>query len=225
MSCQKEFQGRAAALPSKAEELVNTLTHAIGLVLSIGGAITLIIYASSRGDAWRAAGCTVYAAALVAVYTTSTLSHIDLGPRLKRLFRTLDQGFIYLLISGTYTPFALAYLRTGGWWLLLGFMWAVALFGFFSKILFAHRVQAVPIWPYVFLGWVPIIAIRPLLEVVPAAGLCWMLVGGLCYTVGTVFLISDKRQYYFHAIWHVFVLAGSAFHFFAILFFVAPQTG
>jgi hemolysin III len=137
------------------------------------------------------------------------------------MFRALDQGFIYFLIAATYTPFSLAYLRTTEWWLLLGAVWGVALYGFVSKVFFAHRVEAVSIWPYVLLGWLPIISVPALIHLVDDAAFWWMLVGGLCYTVGTVFLVCDQKVRHFHAIWHLLVIAGSACHFLAILLFVA----
>jgi hemolysin III len=204
-----------------ADELLNTITHALGLVLSVTGAVFLLACAFDQGDAWRCVGCGVYAVALIGVYASSTLSHSASHPPLKRLFRMLDQAFIYLLIVGTYTPFALAFLRTGWWILFLGLLWTIALFGFLSKILMAHRVDAVAVWIYVLLGWMPIVASAPLIGIVPSWTLWWMLAGGLCYTGGTVFLANDHRVPQFHAVWHLLVIAGSAFHFFAILHAVA----
>ncbi len=207
---------------SSVEEFVNRITHGAGLVLSIVGAIVLVVCAASLGDAWRVVGCSVYAMALIAVYTASTLSHSFSSSRMRHLFRILDQGLIYLLIAATYTPFALAFLRHGWWWLLLGLIWTIAIFGFLSKVLFAHRVEAVSIWIYLLLGWMPCIAGWPLIEAVPASGLWWIVIGGLCYTIGTVFLIFDEKVFHFHAVWHLCVIAGSTCHFLAILFFVAP---
>jgi len=137
------------------------------------------------------------------------------------MFRVLDQGFIYLLIVGTFTPLALEYLRSGWWWLLLVLMWTVALGGFISKILFRYRIDAVTIWSYLVLGWMPIIPAARYIDVVPAAALWWVLIGGLCYTGGTLFLVLDYRRFHFHAIWHLFVVAGSICHFSAIFLFVA----
>ena len=123
-------------------------------------------------------------------------------------------------------PFALVYLRTGWWFLFFGVMWTVALCGFVSKILFSHRVDAVAIWIYVLLGWMPIVTVPWLIGVIPAAALWWMLVGGLCYTCGTLFLFYDNRYPLFHGVWHMFVIAGSTCHFLTILFFVGgSQTG
>jgi hemolysin III len=204
-----------------AEELVNSVIHGIGLALSIAGAIVLIARSHSQGDAYRVMGCTVFTITLIAVYAASTLSHIPFRPRLRNLFRRLDQGSIYLLIVGTCMPFGLVYLRTGWWFLFFGSMWTVALCGFLSKILFSHRVEAVAIWSYVLLGWMPIATVPSLIEVVPAAALWWMLIGGLCYTCGTLFLIHDKRHPLLHPVWHLFVVAGSTCHFMTILFFVA----
>lgn len=209
----------------QAEELANAITHGIGLLLSIAGAIALIARSLSQGDAFRVLGCTVFSMTLIAVYAASTLSHAPLRPRLRHLFRSLDQGAIYLLIVGTCMPFAVAYLRTSGWFLFFGLMWTVALCGFVSKLLFSHRVEAVAIWSYVLLGWMPVATVPSLVEMVPAAALWWMLIGGLCYTCGTLFLVYDNRHPLFHAIWHLFVMAGSTCHFMTIFFFVVDYHG
>jgi hemolysin III len=206
-------------VPQKGE-FVNAVTHGIGLALSIPGAIVLIARSHSHGDVYRVVGCTVFAMTLIAVYAASTLSHTPSRPRLRHVFRRLDQASIYLLIVGTCMPFALAYLRTGWWFLFFGLMWTAALCGFVSKIMFSHRVEAVAIWSYVLLGWMPIATVPSLLEVIPAAALWWMLIGGICYTCGTLFLVHDDRHPAFHAVWHVFVIGGSTCHFMSILFFV-----
>ena len=207
---------------SPAEERVNRITHGIGIVLSLVGSIVLISRVVAQGDPWHIAGCSIFAAALVAVYTASTLSHSFSNPQLRRLFRVLDQGCIYLLIVATYTPFVFAYLRTPWWWTYLAVMWSVAVMGFLSKILFAHRVEAVSIWIYLILGWMPTISASSLTDPVTSTGLYGMLVGGLFYTVGCVFLLLDSKVAYFHAVWHLFVIAGSTCHFFVILLYVAP---
>jgi hemolysin III len=204
------------------EEVANTITHGLGFLLSVLGAIVLAIWVLREGDAWRLLGCMIYAPSLVTVYAMSTLSHSCSTPNLKRFFQMLDQGFIYVLITATYTPFSLAFLRTSPWWLFLAVMWTIALLGFLSKILLAHRVDAVSIWSYVVLGWMPVLAAPSLVGLVPEAGLWWMLIGGLCYTVGTFPLILGNRVRHFHALWHLFVIAGSVCHFFVILIFVAP---
>jgi hemolysin III len=205
---------------SPAEELANTVTHGIGWVLSVGGAAVLIFRAASSGDAWRISGCAIFAVALIGVYAASTLSHATQAPW-RRRFRILDQGLIYLLIVGTFTPLALEFLRIGWGWLLLAIMWAVALVGFVSKIWFAHRIDAMAVWSYVLLGWLPILPAAAYIGRVPAAVLWWVLIGGLCYTVGTIFLVLDVRRFHFHAIWHLLVVAGSACHYSAVFLYVA----
>ena len=131
--------------------------------------------------------------------------------------KSLDQGFIYLLIVGTFTPFAFTYLRTPFWLCFYALVLAVAVGGFLSKTVFAHRVEDSAVWLYVVLGWGEAIAIIPLLKIIPTEGLCWIVAGGLWYTVGVVFLVLDIRRYHFHAIWHLMVMAGSACHYVAIL--------
>lgn len=203
-----------------AEEFANAFTHGFGLVLSILGAVLLIGRALS-GNLWHVAGCAIFAATLIAVYAASTLSHVYFSPGLRRRFRTLDQASIYLLIVGTCTPYALAYLRDGWWPLLLGFMWILALSGAVSKIFFSHRIEAVAIYLYILLGWMPILFTPWLVERVPVPALWWMLIGGLFYTAGTIFLILDTRYPHFHAVWHLFVIAGSSCHFYGIFVYVA----
>ena len=211
---------QATGLHTREDELIHAVTHGAGLALSVVGGITLLFFALASGDAWRVAGCSIFSMTLVAVYAFSTLSHSSFKPDLIHLFRRLDQGSIYLLIVGTFTPFALVYLRTGGWWWVLAVMWALALSGCFCKIFFPHRINGVAVWTYLLLGWMPIITAKPLLECLPAAALWWVLIGGLCYTFGTVFLVCNNKRFRFHAIWHMFVIAGSTCHFFTILFFV-----
>jgi hemolysin III len=206
---------------SFAEEAVNSLTHGVGLILSLVGGGILLARVMSQPHTWRLIGCCVFATALVTVYAASTLSHAVPRPAWRRAFRILDQGCIYLLIVGTYTPFALEYLRFGWWWLFLLLMWTAALIGFLSKLLFLHRIDAVTIWSYVLLGWLPIIPAWVYLGLVPWGALTWIFVGGLCYTAGTVFLVLDHRRFHFHAIWHLFVIAGSVCHFSAVFLFVA----
>lgn len=206
---------------SRSEERANVITHGLGFLLSLVGAIAMAASVYGDGDVWRQVGCSVYAASLVALYAMSTLSHSATSPRWRSFFRALDQGCIYLLIAATYTPFSLVYLRTAPWWLLLGAIWAIACWGFLSKVVFSHRVEAVSLWPYVLLGWMPTISVPALADVVPAAAFWWMLVGGLCYSVGTIFLRYDYKVRHFHTVWHLMVLAGSACHFLAIFAFVA----
>lgn len=216
VECQLEAARAAVFERMREEEKINSFTHALGLLLSVIGFELLLVRAFRLGDAWQISGCAIYASALVAVYAASTLSHSFEQPRLRRLFRILDQAFIFLLIAGTFTPLSLTYLRGGAWWVLFGAVWAIALGGFLSKAIFAHRVDTVSAVLHVTLGWLPVLAIKPMIAAVPG-GLLWsMLYGGLCYTCGVFFLMRDERYPYFHAIWHLLVIAGSAFHFWGI---------
>ncbi len=204
------------------EESANTITHGLGFALSVIGAVVLMMRVAREGDGWRFLGCLIYALSLVAVYAMSTLSHVCVRPHRKRFFQILDQAFIYLLIVGTYTPFSLAFLRTSGWWILLGAMWVIAIGGFLSKVIWAHRIEGVAMWIYLLLGWLPIVSAPSLSKIMPASGLWWALVGGLFYSVGTIFLILDNRVRHFHAVWHLCVIAGSTCHFMTILVYIAP---
>ena len=208
---------------SAEEETANSITHGLGFVLSVVGAFVMADTLGG-GDAWRVAGCSIFLTSMIAVYAMSTLSHVFQSPRLRTLFRAIDQGTIYLLIAGTYTPFSLAYLHTTPWWILLGAVWAVALYGFVSKVLFAHRVENVSMWPCILVGAMPFLAIPTLLTMLPLGALWWMILGVACYTLGLVFWLNDRRVRHFHAVWHLLVMAGSAAHFSGILLFVVlPQ--
>lgn len=206
---------------SDAYELWNALTHGAGLALSIVGALVMGATVLTTGDPWRIAGCGVFVASMMGVYAASTLSHSSFAARWRTFLRRVDQGVIYLLVVATYTPFGLAYLRTGAGWFLLAALWTGALAGFLSKVLFAHRLESGLIWTYVVLGVLPTITIPWLWNSIPAGTGPWMFAGGLFYLVGTIFLLNDSRVRPFHAIWHLLVIAGSACHFVAILSAVA----
>jgi len=209
----------------ESEEWSNALTHGIGTMLSVAAAAYLLRRLEPLDDPVVDLGCGVYAATLVAVYACSTLSHLFRRPGLKRAFRVLDQAFIYLLIVGTYTPVAVIYLHGGGLSVLLGAMWCVALAGFFSKTLLRHRIDSISTVAYVVLGWMPVLAARWAWELVPRGPLLLFFVGGLCYTLGVVFLLFDTRVRYFHTVWHLMVMAGSAAHFWAVDRCVALAAG
>jgi hemolysin III len=202
-------------------ELVNTLTHGIGALLSIAAGLILLPQAAATGDVWRIAGCTVFVTALVGVYIASTLSHAVRHPEFRHWFRMLDQGFIYLLIVATYTPFSLAFLRDGWWWAFLAVMWSIAAFGFISKVIFAHRVNATGVWSYLILGWMTLVPALGHNGAVPFGAIQWIFAGGVCYTLGTIFLMVDHKPFHFHAIWHLLVIGGSTCHFLGVLWFVA----
>src|SRR5437588_12520313 len=195
------------------EELVNAITHGFGFVLAAIGTMVMWTAVAAHADARLATGCAAYLFSLVAVYAMSTLSHSATSVKWKSLFRKFDQAFIYLLIVGSYTPYSLAYLHGGFWPVLLAFMWMVALVGFASKALFAHRVDCSSVTSYVFLGWMSIIAIPTLWQIVPAGEMAYILGGGVWYMLGILFFINDEKFRHFHAAWHLCVIAGSACHF------------
>lgn len=203
------------------EEVVNSLTHGVGLTLSLAAAPALIIMAVLRGTAWHVASVTVYAASLIVLYACSTIYHSLEAPRWKQLFRIADHSAIHLLIAGTYTPFALVNLHGQWGWFLLTAVWSLSLMGIAGKLLLGHRMQVFSIILYVITGWLVVVAAKPLMHHLPAAGLLWLLAGGLLYTGGLIFF-AWQRCPYNHAVWHVFVLGGSACHYVAVLFYVVP---
>jgi hemolysin III len=191
------------------------------LALSVAGLAVLVTLAALKGTAWHIVGCSVYGATLVLLYTASTLYHSVRSPRLKRFFRIIDHASIYLLIAGTYTPFTLVNLRGGWGWTLFGLVWGLAALGILFKVFFVGRFSIASTAVYLLMGWLVVIAIKPLLTLVPSGGILWLLVGGLAYTAGVVFFAWGKLPYN-HAVWHVFVLTGSICHYFAVLFYVLP---
>ena len=197
------------------EELVNAATHGIGLAIALAGAVVLIWTAARHGSVWQIVGCSIYAATLICAYAASTLSHSFRSPRLRHAFRIADQAVIFLFIAGSYTPLALAYLHHGAWWILTGLVWLVAVIGFLQKAVFAHRVHlgAVSASLYVILGWLPITAIVPMFYVVPVPLLTWIIIGGACYSAGILFFHFDNKVRYFHAAWHLMVIAGTTCHY------------
>lgn len=205
------------------EELANAVTHGLGLALSVAGLAVLVVLASLRGTAWHIVACSVYGATLVALYAVSTVYHSVRHPRAKQIVRVFDHSAIYLLIAGTYTPFALVNLRGVWGWTLLGLVWTLAVAGILFKIFAGIRFPKLSTLAYILMGWLALIAIRPILTHVPLHGVEWLLAGGLAYTFGVVFY-AWKRVPYNHAIWHVFVLVGSICHYFAVMFYVLPRS-
>lgn len=210
---------------SEGYELVNALTHGAGLALAVVGGLVMAGTVYSTGDPWRISGCGVFVAAMMAVYAASTLSHSGFAARWRTFLRRLDQGTIYFLVVATYTPFGLAYLRTGAGWLLLAALWGGAIAGFLSKFFLSHKLEANMLWSYILLGTLPTVTIPWLWSAVPFGATVWMFLGGLCYLLGTIFLMNDSRVRHFHAVWHVLVIAGSTCHFLGILSAVARAAG
>jgi hemolysin III len=215
----------ASALPRRAllEELANTVTHGLGAVASFFALNVMVVWAALRGNAWHVTGCAVFGGSLVTLYVASTIYHGAPAGPLKALLRTVEQVCIYLLIAGTYTPFALTVMRGGLGWTVLGLVWGLALAGSVTRVLVAHRYPAVTVAGYVFLGWLGVIIIRPLMQAIPLEGVLWVVGGGVAYTVGLVFFLLDERVPFFHALWHVFVLIGSTCHVLAVLLYVVPR--
>lgn len=203
------------------EEIANCVTHGVGLALSLAGLVALVSVAYLYGGAWQIGSGSVYGASLVILYTASTLYHGARAPRAKRILQVFDHCCIYLLIAGTYTPFTLVTLRGGWGWTLFGLVWGIALAGILFRILFGNRYRPVAVASYVLLGWLCVIAVKPILSTVPTGAILWIVAGGIAYTSGVAFFAS-KRIRHGHAIWHLFVLGGSICHFFAVVLYVMP---
>lgn len=198
------------------EELANVLTHGAGAAASLAGAAVLIAIAALGGDAWKVASSAVFGTTLVLLYTASTLYHAAQSPVVKARLKVLDHCAIYLLIAGSYTPFTLLGLRGGWGWSLFGVVWGLAVAGTIFKLFFTGRFPRLSTALYVAMGWMVLVAIGPMVQRLPAATLGWLLAGGITYTVGTIFY-HNRRIPYAHAIWHLFVIGGSACHFAAVL--------
>lgn len=209
------------SFPSEAEEILNGLTHGIGFILSLIGCVTLI-FSSLGTTLWHVIGCSVYALTLVSLYGASTGYHLFNNPKLKKTFRVLDHSCIYLLIAGTYTPVMLTSMRSHGGLVYLAVVWSIAILGIIFKVFFTGRFNAISTLSYVVAGWIAILSFGPLLQVLSLSGFLWLTAGGVAYTGGVIFFINDHKKYY-HAIWHCFVLLGSACQFVSILFFVLPK--
>ncbi len=203
------------------EEIANTISHGLGAAGALAAAPILIVAAARQGDAAFISGAAVFAASMCLLYLASTIYHALPENRAKRLFNVLDHSAIYLLIAGTYTPFALGALRGPWGWTLFGLVWGLALLGVGLKASKRLNRPAISTGLYLAMGWLVIIAVKPLLERVPEGGLWWLVAGGLAYTGGVVFFVFDNRWRYSHFIWHLFVLGGTVCHFFAVLWYGA----
>lgn len=206
---------------SPGEELANRLTHAAAAVASLVGLVLLLVATAASGDAWRIVSCAIFGGSLLFFYCASTLYHSLRGDRLRYVFRILDHAGIYFLIAGTYTPITLVPLRGKvGWW-LFGVVWGLAIAGIIFKAFLTHRLKFLAPALYIALGWLIVFAFEPLLDAMPLAGIDLLIAGGVTYTVGVVFYAIDRIPFN-HAIWHLFVMGGSLFHFLAIYQYIAP---
>jgi hemolysin III len=205
---------------SPGEEIANSVSHGVGLVAAVVAVPILIVAAVQRGGAAGIVGASVFAGTMVLLYLASTLYHALPRNKAKRLFKVLDHGAIFLLIAGTYTPFTLGVLRGGWGWTLFGLVWGLAVLGIVLKVVGGFRIPWLSTCLYLGMGWLALIAVRPLGVRMPLAGIAWLVAGGLAYTAGVAFFAAERLRYS-HFIWHLFVLTGTCCHFFAVLWYAA----
>ncbi|WP_445491169.1 PAQR family membrane homeostasis protein TrhA [Niallia sp. 03133] len=201
------------------EEIANSITHGIGFILSIPALVMLIIFAVKTGDPWRVVSFSVFGSTMIILFLCSTLLHGTTNKKLKDFFEILDHSAIYLLIAGTYTPFVLVSIKGALGWTLFGIVWGLAIGGIVFKCYFVKRFLITSTVLYVIMGWLMVFGLVPLYHAIGASGIILLFLGGILYTVGSVFYVLQKKPY-FHAVWHVFVLCGSSFMYFCILFYV-----
>jgi hemolysin III len=204
------------------EEIANSVTHGVGVVFSIAALILLVAVSVRNGDAWALASGIVFGISLILLYTGSTLYHALPFPRARRVFKIIDHSAIYLLIAGSYTPFCLVTLRNDGGWWMFALLWVLAAVGISTEGFWAYRPRWLSAVVYLLMGWMVVFMIQPVMANLDSTGLWLLVAGGLCYTLGTVFY-AVKRVPYFHMVWHLWVLAGSACHVIAVLLFVMPS--
>lgn len=206
-----------ARTQSTGEEIASSISHGLALLASLVALPVLVLVARDRDDPWQLVGGAVFGATLILLYAASTLYHALPASKAKRVFRVLDHAAIYLLIAGTYTPFTLGPLRGAWGWSLLATVWGLAVVGVCGKAALGFRFPRLSTAVYLLMGWLIVIAIRPLVAHVGGAGLAWLLAGGIAYTSGVLFYTWDQRLRYGHSVWHLFVAAGSVCHFVAVL--------
>ena len=206
---------------SPGEEMANRLTHGLGAAFSAAGLVLMVVFSARYGDAWQVVSTAIFGATLVLLYTASTLYHSFRDERRSRLLRKFDHAAIFLLIAGTYTPFVLVTLRGPWGWSLFGVVWGLAIAGVVLKFWFAGRFTVFSTLIYIIMGWLVLIALKPLSTALPAGGMRLLVAGGLCYTGGVAFYLWRRLPYH-HAIWHLFVLGGSACHWASVYCYVIP---
>ncbi|GLX69417.1 PAQR family membrane homeostasis protein TrhA [Paenibacillus glycanilyticus] len=204
---------------SKKEEVANALTHGIGAGLSIAALVLLIVRASYIGEAWHIVSFTLFGLSMVILYLSSTLLHSFPEGKVKDLFEIFDHGSIYLFIAGTYTPYLLVSIRSPLGWSLFGIVWGLAVFGVVFKWFFVKKFLVLSTLGYVVMGWMIVFAWGALVDHLAHGGLVFLVIGGVCYTVGSIFYVWRGFTYH-HAVWHLFVIAGSICHFFSVLLYV-----
>ena len=202
-------------------ELANSITHGVGCALSIAALAVLVALAAVHGTARHVVACSIYGSTLILLYLSSTLYHSIWHQKTKQIFEIIDHSAIYLLIAGTYTPFTLIALD-GGWrWSLFGIVWGLAVLGVVFKAFYINRFPAISMGVYLGMGWLCVVAVKPLLENLTTSGFLCLLAGGISYTVGTIFYGWAALPFH-HAIWHLFVMGGSVCHFFSVMFLILP---
>lgn len=204
---------------SLGEEIFNAVSHGTGGLLSIAGTVILIVFAAIYSSGWGVVGSAIYGASLIILYTMSTLYHAITNRKAKTFFRIMDHNTIFLLIAGTYTPITLVPLRGVMGWVLFGIVWSAAILGIVLNSIDLEKYRKPSVFCYVIMGWVVIIALKPMLEKVNVLSLWFLLIGGLFYTLGIIFYVKKDKKY-FHSVWHLFTIAGSVFHWFAILMMI-----
>lgn len=201
------------------EEIFNSVSHGAGDLLSIAGTAVLIVLAAIYSNAWGVVSSAIFGASLIILYTMSTLYHAITNPKAKKFFRIMDHDTIFFLIAGTYTPITLVPLRGAFGWVLFGIVWGAAILGIVLNSIDLEKFRKPSVICYIAMGWVVIIAVKPMIEKVYPLSLWFILIGGLFYTVGVIFYVKKNKKY-FHSIWHLFTIAGSVFHYFAVLMMI-----
>ena len=199
------------------EEVFNSITHGIGILLSIAALVILVVFAVMHGDAWHLISYTIFGVSLILLYTSSTLYHSFTNKKLKNIFARLDHASIFILIAGTYTPILLTTLRSPTGWVLFGIIWGVAITGVVIRSIYLHKFRKSMVALYLILGWMFVFALKSVITYLPVISLVFLLAGGLTYSLGVIFY-AWRNLRFGHGIWHLFVLGGSVLHFFAILF-------
>lgn len=205
---------------TRLEELWNALSHGIGVLFGIVALVLMVIFAADHHHPIAVVACAIYGSTLIILYLASTLYHAIHNRELKKLFKVIDHSSIYLLIAGTYTPFTLVTLHGAWGWSLFGVIWGLTLIGLIFKFFLTGRYEFISVVLYLLMGWLIVIALKPLIHALPFAGLMWMLAGGLCYTGGVIFYVIDHKYHFTHFLWHLCVLAGSICQFVAVLCYV-----
>ncbi|RKZ55922.1 MAG: hemolysin D [Gammaproteobacteria bacterium] len=207
---------------SVAEERINILSHVLGFVLSVVALVLLVRHASINGDVWHVISFSVFGVSLMILYAASTVYHSAKNPQFRKKMRIVDHASIYVLIAGTYTPFTLVTLNGFTGWVMFGVTWGMAVIGITLKLFYTGRYDSISTLMYVFMGWVIVFAIGPLIDNLSSDGLFWLVAGGMAYTTGAI-LYSIEKIKFNHAIFHVFVLAGSFCHFVSVYFYILPS--